>query len=126
MSAERESQEDRTAGEDRAGKEGRRRGDRAATDAAPFPPERPEDDQRPDSQKEGEARASAAALDGEHGTEGPPQYLDAPEPEGHNAGDYPITDGRKGRAKGRASSRDEDETGSGSKDKGPASGSSSS
>jgi len=64
---------------------------------APFPPERPADDQRPVSQKEGEARATAAALAGEHGTDGPPQYVDAPEPHGHNAGDYVIPgEGSKG------------------------------
>jgi len=63
---------------------------------APFPPERPVDDQRPDSQKEGEARATRAALAGEHGTEGPPQYLDAPKPHGHHAGDYEIPGERAG------------------------------
>ena len=55
---------------------------------APFPPERPADDPRPETQKIQEARAAEAALAGEHGTDGPPQYVDAPEPEGHNAGDY--------------------------------------
>jgi len=133
MSAEYESKEDRTARESREAKgdsttRAGRRGDRRATDAAPFPPERPDDDQRPDSQKEGEARASAAALAGEHGTDGPPQYLDAPEPEGHNAGDYSIVGDTKGKAKGKGkhASGDEDETGLYGNDKGQVSGSSSS
>lgn len=55
---------------------------------APFPPDRPEQDSRPVTQKIQEARAAEAALAGEHGTDGPPQYVDAPEPKGHHAGDY--------------------------------------
>lgn len=65
---------------------------------APFPPERPADDARPVTQQIQEARAAEAALAGEHGTGGPPQYVDAPEPEGHNAGDYVEGGPRKGRA----------------------------
>lgn len=63
------------------------------TGAAPFPPERPADDTRPDSQKEQEAMANAAALEGEHGSESP--YLEAPKPEGHHAGDYQTGDSGK-------------------------------
>jgi len=74
---------------------------------APFPPDRPVDDQRPVSQKEGEARATAAALAGEHGSDGPPQYVDAPEPRGHNAGDYEIPgEPHKGSAAKKAADRE--------------------
>ena len=76
---------------------------------APFPPERPEDDGRPVSQKEQEARAAEAALAGEQGTGGPPQYLDAPEPEGHHAGDYSIVgDGTKEKTRGKGKSAPRD------------------
>jgi hypothetical protein len=68
---------------------------------APFPPDRPEDDSRPVTQKIQEARAAEAALAGEHGTDGPPQYVDAPEPKGHHAGDYvegEVSDGSGAKA----------------------------
>lgn len=73
--------------------------DRVTGAVAPFPPERPEQDPRPDTQKEQEARATAAALAGEHGTDGPPQQVDAPAPEGHHAGDFTVpgvNDGKTG------------------------------
>lgn len=81
--------------------------DRVTGAVAPFPPERPEDDGRPVTQREAEARAAEAALAGEHGTDGPPQYVDAPMPEGHHAGDYSVSgdDTRRGtRGKGSSSS----------------------